>query len=473
MFTNKQCLAKSPILMKEDTSVTVRHIKDVALFKAKRLLPQFVSGLSSATSRALHFQQTIKMMVYAVVFFSQNCGFQAYKLIGPERVRHTDYHILFRITLDGSDRTRKRKCTKVQIFQLAIRELSRMHCLNMFQYGGDVGEGHKDVETNLTHIAKYVENNLNTPDEFEIPVGYINRENFNDDFCENPSEDISRVTASWGAAVGGDLCAINGCFGLSGPRAKMMCSVSPLSWDDLSNPFWFPVVEEGDTDIIRNTFLQLFQRVVGPGGAADKNKERFASVDNLLKNKCTFYTKNDYARFNEQIKRLRNDYLAKLNKERGADFSWETLPQKDKEGCHKWVYEQAASDPIRPHGFSKKLLSCLVWLVLFDPMHANHNHAKYNFCTTLLVAINFVSFFNSLFPDQTRDRELQETDTSKWGVQKESPSFLKIVQVKNLVNDIIETMESERGLNIQANKTKKNNQKIRQKPHSKQVWVAV
>ena len=198
---------------------------------------------------------------------------------------------------------------------------------------------------------------------------------------------------------------------------------------------------------------------MGPGGAADKNKERFASVDNLLKNKCTFYTKNDYARFNEQIKRLRNDYLAKLNKERGADFSWETLPQKDKEGCHKWVYEQAASDPIRPHGFSKKLLSCLVWLVLFDPMHANHNHAKYNFCTTLLVAINFVSFFNSLFPDQTRDRELQETDTSKWGVQKESPSFLKIVQVKNLVNDIIETMESERGLNIQANKTKKTIQK--------------
>ena len=118
-FVHKQTLfGKVPILMKEDTSVTVRHIKDVALFKAKRLLPQFVSGLSSATSRALHFQQTIKMMVYAVVFFSQNCGFQTYKLIGPDRVRHTDYHILFCITLDGSDRTARGNVQRCRFFNL-------------------------------------------------------------------------------------------------------------------------------------------------------------------------------------------------------------------------------------------------------------------------------------------------------------------------------------------------------------------
>ena len=62
--------------------------------------------------------------------------------------------LLFKVTPDGTDRTKRAKCTKFQVFQLLIDAFSCMHCLNLFQFAGDVGEAHADCEFNASHIAE-------------------------------------------------------------------------------------------------------------------------------------------------------------------------------------------------------------------------------------------------------------------------------------------------------------------------------
>ena len=86
--------------------------------------------------------------------------------------------------------------------------------------------------------------------------------------------------------------------------------------------------------------------------------------------------------FNEQILRWRDEFIENINKTKKTKYTWETLPKKEKEDCHKFVVKKANEDPIRPHGFGKRMISFMVRFILFDPMHANHNHGKYNMCST-------------------------------------------------------------------------------------------
>ena len=142
-------------------------------------------------------------------------------------------------------------------------------------------------------------------------------------------------------------------------------------------------------------------------------------------------------------------------KKKCTDYTWGTLPQKEKDACHKWVYEKATKDPKRPHGFSKRYISFMVRLILYDPLHANHNHAKYNMCSTFMVSINFVEFFEVLFPELTCDEELVETPTHKWGLHRDSDTYKAVLEVKGLVGTLLEIFESEADMKIQSDKTKK------------------
>ena len=135
--------------------------------------------------------------MYCVVFFQEKQGFSGYKLQGPVRDKHVDYHILSKITPDATDRTKKSNATKFQIFQLTIRELSRMHCLNLFQFGGDASEGHVDCDLNAQHITSVIEKNFKAPVVSKISVGYLNRENFESQFKNRPLHDFPLKFATW------------------------------------------------------------------------------------------------------------------------------------------------------------------------------------------------------------------------------------------------------------------------------------
>ena len=130
MIQKETLFGPAHFLVKEDIYKTIRKVKDVAFERCEKLVPTVVEIFSNPTVKTLNFEECIKFMMYCVVFFQEKQGFSGYKLRGPVRGKHVDYHILSKITPDATDRTKKSNATKFQIFQLTIRELSRMHCLN-------------------------------------------------------------------------------------------------------------------------------------------------------------------------------------------------------------------------------------------------------------------------------------------------------------------------------------------------------
>ena len=196
----------------------------------------------------------------------ERCGYKGHKLRGPVRDRNIDYHILFKVTPDGTDRTKRAKCTKFQVFQLLIDALSRMHCLNLFQFAGDVGEAHVDCEFNASHIAEVLAQNLEEVVVTTVFIDFINRENFWNSFATNP-ENMETKTATFGAFVGCDLLALFKLFGLGGARSLVPDPSTPLTFDELSNVFWFPVEDPDNSDCeITQIYEHLFQNVLGEGG---------------------------------------------------------------------------------------------------------------------------------------------------------------------------------------------------------------
>ena len=119
------------------------------------------------------------------------------------------------------------------------------------------------------------------------------------------------------------------------------------------------------------------------------------------------------------------------------------------------MVKKANEDPIRPHGFGKRMISFMVRFILFDPMHANHNHGNYNMCSTLMLTINFVNFFNLLFPDRPHDSKHHETPTQKWGIKKDSAEYHRIMFIKDMVNIVLCEIAGERDLKIVHDKTRK------------------
>ena len=238
-----------------------------------------------------------------------------------------DYHILFKITPDAPDRTKKSNATKFQIFQLAIRELSRMHCLNLFQFGGDVSEGHVDCDLNAQHISSVIETNFKAPVESKISVGYLNRENFESQFKNRPLHDFPLKFATWGAFLGADLLALFKVAGLGGPRAKMPCPLTPITWDRLGDVFWFPVEDKNKECKITQVYLHLFETVLGPGGAS-RLEARYANRSNLLHNRCEFYSDSDFVTFNEQILRWRDEFIENINKTKKPSTLGKRFPKK-------------------------------------------------------------------------------------------------------------------------------------------------
>ena len=56
--------------------------------------------------------------------------------------------------------------------------------------------------------------------------------------------------------------------GLGGPRAKMPCPLTPITWDRLGDVFWFPVEDKTKVYKITQVYLHLFETVLGPGCAS-------------------------------------------------------------------------------------------------------------------------------------------------------------------------------------------------------------
>ena len=296
-----------PVLVKEDTHKTVKKIKDMTFARSKKLLPRKLTGFVDPTSHGLNFLECVKFMSHCVIFFMERCGYKGHKLRGPVRDRNIDYHILFKVTPDGTDRTKRAKCTKFQVFQLLIDALSRMHCLNLFQFAGDVGEAHVDCEFNASHIAEVLAQNLEEPVVTTVFIDFINRENFWNSFATNP-ENMETKTATFGAFVGCDLLALFKLFGLGGARSLMPDPSTPLTFDELSNVFWFPVEDPDNPDCeITQIYEHLFQNVLGEGGGKANRRARYRNRATLLSSRCKFYSGKDYDYFNEQIRKWRDD----------------------------------------------------------------------------------------------------------------------------------------------------------------------
>ena len=176
---------------------------------------------------------------------------------GPLRTGSVQHHVLFKVTPDATRRTKTAKCTKYQIFQLMLNGLKRCHALNAVQFGGDVSETHPDSVMNFHQISEICESNFHTPEVIGVPVGYVNRENFNLAFQIPPGEEFPLVNATWGCFLGGDLLFLLSMYGLN-VKGLFPCPVSPLTWDDLSNVFWFPVEDKSQNckmqDIMSNIF---------------------------------------------------------------------------------------------------------------------------------------------------------------------------------------------------------------------------
>ena len=145
--------------------------------------------------------------------------------------------------------------------------------------------------------------------------------------------------------------------------------------------------------------------------------------------------------------------MEKLNagQKRLEPLTWETLSTKQKEQCSEYVVSQTQIDPTRPHGFGKRDLNFLVRRILFDPLHANHNHGKYNMCSTLMVTKNFVQFVECVFPTDSCD----ETPTHKWTFHKESVEYEQVLTLKNLFAEVFAVLDSRKELNIMCGKSRR------------------
>ena len=128
-------------------------------------------------------------------FFSRTCGYHAYRVCGPLRTGSVQHHVLFKVTPDATRRTKTAKCTKYQIFQLMLNGLKRCHALNAVQFGGDVSETHPDSVMNFHQISEICESNFYTPEVIGVPIGYVNRKNFNLAFQIPPGEECQRVVS--------------------------------------------------------------------------------------------------------------------------------------------------------------------------------------------------------------------------------------------------------------------------------------
>ena len=89
--------------------------------------------------------------------------------------------------------------------------------------------------------------------------------------------------------------------------------------------------------------------------------------------------------------------------------------------------------------------------ILFDPLHANHNHAKYGMCSLLMVSKNLFQFVQCIFPPETPD----ETESTKWGVHKDSVQCQKIMDLHLLFTKLFEVFKSRNELNIMSGKSEK------------------
>ena len=98
------------------------------------------------------------------------CGLNAYAVRSPVTNKQVDRHILFKVTPDGTRRTKRAKCTKFQISQLVVGALRRIHQLNLFQFGSDVGESHYDCIANFNHIGNICEANFYDPVVVPVPL---------------------------------------------------------------------------------------------------------------------------------------------------------------------------------------------------------------------------------------------------------------------------------------------------------------
>ena len=305
-----------PLVFKNDSRQTVRKIKDIAYGSGANIFPRTLTGFKSATTCAVDFLLSIKVMIYAVIFLVRVCGLNAYAVRSPVTNKQVDRHILFKVTPDGTRRTKRAKCTKFQISQLVVGALRRIHQLNLFQFGSDVGESHYDCIANFNHIGNICEANFDDPVVVPVPLNFISRENFNVSFRFPPAPDSERAYVTWGCFLGGDLLSLLGVYGLN-TRALMPCPVTPLTWDDMGNIFWFPYEETSGGHKIKEIMVHLLGTVVGPdGGRKGRKKIFFKNERTLTDSMCEFYTREDYHSFQEQILTWRDEFVNNLNKKK-------------------------------------------------------------------------------------------------------------------------------------------------------------
>ena len=306
--------------------------------------------------------------------------------------------------------------------------------------------------SNFHHISSVCEENFHNPQVVNVPLGYINRENFNNCFRQLPSQEQEYVKATWGCYLGGDLLSLLGAYGLT-TRSLMPCPVAPLTWDDMSNIFWFPCEKSEGGAKIKNVMLHLLGDVVGPGGGNKHPRKKvfFKNENTLLDSMCDFYSTDEYKMFQTDILHFREDFIEKLNKQKGTTYTWETLPRKQKKACGDHCVNLGLNHPTKPHGFGREELNFMIERILFDPLHANHNHGRYNMSSILMVTKKFGQFVECVFPEETDD----ETVTHKWGVCKTSEQFVEIEAARKCFETVMCILSERKEMNIMCSKTLK------------------
>ena len=134
-----------------------------------------------------------------------------------------------------------------------------------------------------------------------------------------------------------------------------------------------------------------------------------------------------------------------------TDFTWENLPRKHKKNCGDFCVKKANELKEKPNGFGKADLNFMIRRILFDPLHANHNHAKYGMCSLLMVSKNFFQFVQCIFPPETPDKQNQPN-----GVHKDSMQSQNIMDLHLLFTKVFEVLKSRNELNIMSGKSEKN-----------------